>query len=254
MKIAFFDSGVGGLTVLNTALKLIPHHQYLYYADCDNVPYGNKTKEEVKSIVLKAVEFIATQNIQALVIACNTATSVAINELRLLYSFPIIGMEPAVKPAVDNQDKKRILVFATEMTLKEEKFKSLVKKVDSKNVVDYLPLPELVLFAENFEFDENLITDFLKTKLAQIKLDKYETIVLGCTHFPYFINSIKKVIPQTISIIDGNLGTVKHLMRHISPCTEKMNTQIDYFVSGRPAPKEYFEKYLHYLNTSMLND
>ena len=125
MKIGFFDSGIGGLTVLSEALKRLPNHEYLYYADTVHAPYGPKPKEEVREYVFKAIEFLVNEGAQIIVIACNTATSIAVSELRQKYSIPIIGMEPAVKPAIESVENstKRVLVTATPLTLKEEKLK-----------------------------------------------------------------------------------------------------------------------------------
>ncbi len=131
MKIGFFDSGIGGLTVLSEAIKRLPNHEYLYYADTLHAPYGPKPKEEVRGYVFEAIEFLVQQGAQIIVIACNTATSIAIEELRTKYSIPIIGMEPAVKPAIHLKDemKKRVLVTATPLTLKEEKLHRLIQRV-----------------------------------------------------------------------------------------------------------------------------
>ena len=114
MKIGFFDSGIGGLTVLSEALKRLPNHEYLYYADTDHAPYGPKPKEEVREYVFKAIEFLVNEGAQIIVIACNTATSIAVSELRQKYSIPIIGMEPAVKPAIESVENstKRVLVLS----------------------------------------------------------------------------------------------------------------------------------------------
>ncbi|NLA86278.1 MAG: glutamate racemase, partial [Clostridiales bacterium] len=113
MVIGLFDSGVGGITVLSEARKTIKNADFFYYADTKNVPYGTKTKEEVRGYVLNAADFLVSRGAGILVVACNTATSVAIEDLRQKYSIPVIGMEPAVKPAVENHKDKRILVTAT---------------------------------------------------------------------------------------------------------------------------------------------
>ncbi|MDD5457726.1 MAG: glutamate racemase [Candidatus Margulisbacteria bacterium] len=249
-RIAFFDSGIGGLTVLKEALKILPREDYIYYADTEHVPYGTKTKSDIKKYILEAVEFIAGQKVKALVVACNTATSIAINALRQNYSFPIIGMEPAVKPAVEhNGNNKRILVLATPVTLKEEKFQNLVSKVDSEKTVDVLALPELVAYAEQFIFDGKIINPYLKEKLAAYNLAEYSTVVLGCTHFPYYRKNLKEVLPRTINIIDGNLGTVKHLKRlleeRIPQSLNKGKGDIVFYSSGE---KEDSERYLKYLD------
>lgn len=215
MRIGFFDSGIGGITVLHQALKYLPNEDYIFYADTSHVPYGEKTKEEVREYIFNAVDFIASQGVKALVIACNTATSIAVDDLRQKYDFPILGIEPAVKPAIQSCEgkRKKVLVLATNLTLREEKFHNLVKSIDHHEIVESLPLPGLVQFAEEFEFREDKVIPYLKEKLSSFDLKQYGTIVLGCTHFPYFENSIKKIFPEDVDIISGSTGTAKNLKR-----------------------------------------
>lgn len=216
MKIAFFDSGVGGVTVLSEAVKLLPHEDYIYYADTLHVPYGPKPKAEVKGYIVDAVDYLAGCGIKALVVACNTATSVAVSDLRGRYDFPIIGMEPAVKPAVKNTDSgKRVLALATALTLKESKFKDLVSVVDPEHIVDSLPMPELVEFAEQLIFDEAVVVPCLRQKFATLDLSSYGTVVLGCTHFTFFRNSLRQVLAPETDIIDGAEGTLRQLMHKL---------------------------------------
>lgn len=212
MSIAFFDSGIGGLSVLREALSLLPCEKYIYYGDSDHAPYGTKTKEEVKQLTFDAVRFLNGHNIKALVVACNTATSAAVRDLRLEFGFPIIGMEPAIKPAVQKSSDahKRVLVLATPLTLKEEKFQSLVSRFDSEHIVDMLPAPSLVEFAEKFVFEGPEVERYLHEILPP-NIDPYGTLVLGCTHFPLFRKVLQKILPEDIAVIDGNLGTVNHL-------------------------------------------
>lgn len=211
MYIGFFDSGIGGITVLYDSIRLLKNIDYLYYADTDNVPYGIKDKEIVKGYIFKAVDFMVNEGVDGLVIACNTATSIAIRELRSRYQLPIIGMEPAVKPAVEHYGDKRVLVLATPLTLKEDKYEDLVSKVDEANIVDSLPLPELVKYAEGFKFDGEEIKRYLLDKLSRYELSDYGTIVLGCTHFLYFRKLLQEILPVHINLIDGNIGTIRHL-------------------------------------------
>jgi glutamate racemase len=215
MKIGFFDSGIGGMTVLHQALRFLPNEDYLFYADTLHVPYGEKPKEEVREYIFNAVDFMAEQGIKALVIACNTATSIAVDDLRQKYDFPILGIEPAVKPAVQSCEgkRKKVLVLATNLTLREEKFHNLVKSIDHHDIVESLALPGLVELAENFEFREEKVVPYLKEKLSSFDLNQYGTIVLGCTHFPYFENSINKIFTEDIDIISGSIGTAKNLKR-----------------------------------------
>ncbi|MBP3967151.1 glutamate racemase [Paenibacillus lignilyticus] len=213
MKLGFFDSGIGGLTVLAEALRLLPAEDYLYMADTTHVPYGTKSKEEVQTFVFEAVEKMVQQGIDALVIACNTATSIAINELRERYSFPIVGMEPAVKPAVEmnRATGKRVLVLATPLTLQMPKYYALVSRVDQDGIVDSLPLPELVGYCESLQFDRKVMGEYFLAKLAPYDLDRYGIIVLGCTHYPFYTDILRDILPSHIEIVNGNAGTVRRL-------------------------------------------
>jgi len=250
MRIGFFDSGIGGLSVLYEALRQLPREDYLYYADDANVPYGNKSKEEIRCCVFEAVDFLAGMDIKALVVACNTATSVAIQDIRLKYGFPIIGMEPAVKPAVQSVDGKRVLVFATPMTLREPKFIGLLSQVDIHNTVDYLPLQELVAFAEDFQFERAVILSYLKERLKDYDLNRYGAVVLGCTHFPFFKDHIREIFPKGTVIVDGNRGTVLNLKNMLASTgrIQEGHGQVAYYRSGKRVLEDYtMERYLQLL-------
>jgi glutamate racemase len=223
LKIGFFDSGFGGITVLYEALKQLPEEDYIYYGDTINAPYGVKPKDIVRKYILEAVDFIIKQEVNAIVVACNTATSIAIEELRSKYNIPIIGMEPAVKPATEISflKNKRVLVTATPLTIKEEKLKNLIDKLDNEARVDLLALPKLVEFAEALEFNENVVMPYLKKEFSVYDMEQYGTIVLGCTHFPYYRNIFKKLAPKNVDIVDGNQGTINNLKRIIDIKREK---------------------------------
>ncbi len=211
MRIAFFDSGIGGLTVLNEARRFLPMDEYIYYADSQNVPYGTKTKEEVISHVLKAADFLARMNIDALVVACNTASAVAIEDLRARFPFPVIGMEPAIKPAIYQNTGKKILVLATTLTLHEKKLNALLAELDKTEKTEKMAFDPLVVFAESCEFNSPRVRDYLHEKLAAVSADTFETVVLGCTHFVFFRHLIANILGPEIRIIDGNQGTAQHL-------------------------------------------
>ena len=250
MRIGFFDSGIGGLTVLYEALRQLPCEDYLYYADDANVPYGNKSKEEIRCCVFEAVDFLARMDIKALVVACNTATSVAIQDIRLKYGFPIIGMEPAVKPAVESVDGKRVLVFATPLTLCESKFICLLSQVDIHNTVDFLPLQELVTFAEVYQFDQAVIMSYLDGCLKDYDLNRYGAVVLGCTHFPFFKNHIRAFFPKGTIIVDGNRGTVQNLKNMLISMGKihEGHGHVEYYRSGHRVIDDHtMERYLQLL-------
>ena len=213
MKIGIFDSGIGGLSVLHQAMITMPEADYIFYADVDNVPYGEKTKEEVRKLVDHAVGFLVDKGCQAIVLACNTATSAAISYLREKYKLPIIGIEPAVKPAVEHihESGKRVMVVSTPVTAKGEKLKKLVDKYDNKHIVDVVALPKLVRFAQDDDFDSSDVTDYLKSEFAPYNLNDYSELVLGCTHFNYFKDSFSKLFPDDLEMVDGNTGVSNNL-------------------------------------------
>ncbi|GFN34053.1 glutamate racemase [Paenibacillus xylaniclasticus] len=213
MTIGFFDSGLGGLSVLAESLRKLPDQDYLYMADTLHVPYGSKTNAEVKEYVFQAVERMMAEGIDALVVACNTATSIAVEDLRAMYDLPIVGMEPAVKPAVEmnRATGKRVLVTATLLTLTMPRYYALVNRVDEGGIVDSLPLPELVHYCENLQFDPDVMVPYFQSKLAPYNLDDYGIIVLGCTHYPFYADILRSMLPPHIGIVDGNAGTVRRL-------------------------------------------
>ena len=233
MKIAFFDSGIGGLSVLNEAKDRLDA-DFLFYADKDNVPYGEKPKEDILKYVDDAVSFLINEGANAIVLACNTATSVAAKILREKYDLPIIGMEPAIKYALKLNDEKRVLVIATPVTVKGEKMKELIGRVDKAHLTDLLALPKLVTFAEVGEFESDNVTKYLKEKLTPYDFEKYSAVVLGCTHFNYFKDTLRNLLPQSVSLIDGNEGTVNELKRRLdlkkNPSGENST---EYFYSGK---------------------
>ncbi len=236
MKIGIFDSGIGGLTVLHQALLTLPKEDYIYYADTDNVPYGTKRREEIIGFVDQAVEFLVGKGVKAIVIACNTATSTAIDYVRGKYTLPILGMEPAVKPAVAKSNGKRVMVIATPITVREEKLRNLIEQVDDDHRVDLLALPGLVRFAESGLFEGEEVEQYLRQELRNYKLEDYSALILGCTHFNYFKDTYRKIFPGRIAFIDGSVGTVNNLKRILVEKNQLENNHgmVEYYRSGKP--------------------
>jgi glutamate racemase len=239
LRIGFFDSGIGGLTVLAEAMARLPGADLLYFADTASVPYGDKPREVVRTCVFRAVDFLVDQGIEALVVACNTATSVAIEDLRRRHRFPIIGMEPAVKPALlglagaAGGPGSRVLALATDMTLREEKFRSLVERVDAEARVDYLSLQGLVARAEAFQFEPEATAGYLRAATAHLDLAAYGAVVLGCTHFPYYRPQLRALFGPDTALVDGNRGTVNNLCAQLGPrLPEPGDGSVAYFESG----------------------
>jgi glutamate racemase len=217
MRLAFLDSGIGGLTVLGRALAALPADDFIYFADTRHAPYGMKPKADVQAHVLAAADFLSRQSIDALVVACNTATAVAIQALRERFAFPVIGMEPAVKPALIRNTGKKVLVFATSLTLRENKLETLIANLDTGRKVECRELDGLVAFAERFDFDAPSVHAYLAGKFADIRWADYESAVLGCTHFIFYRDAIQRLAGERIGLLDGNVGTVNHLVRVLAP-------------------------------------
>ncbi len=212
--IGVFDSGLGGISVLKEIVKLMPNENYIYYGDSYYAPYGTKNKDEIIERCVQICDYFDSNNVKAIVIACNTATSAAVNVLRDKYkSLPIIGMEPALKPAAQDKKNNNIVVMATNLTLNEEKFNNLMKKYSDTNNIIKMPCPKLVEIVENNQLEENkFIEDTLHEYFSEIDLGTLDAVVLGCTHFVFFKEHLSRMLNERTRIIDGNEGTAKHLM------------------------------------------
>ena len=209
MKIAFFDSGIGGLSVLAEALRRFSGAEFLYFADEDHVPYGTKSRVQIVRLSLDAVGFLVSRGADAVVVACNTATSAAISELRGAFSVPVIGMEPAVKLAADSFGARPTLLIATPLTIAGEKLARLVGRLECETWS--LPLPRLVEFAQDLEFDSPAVRAYLQGELGKFELERLGSLVLGCTHFNYFKDVLREILPPHVRIIDGIDGTLNRL-------------------------------------------
>lgn len=212
--IGVFDSGLGGISVVRQITKDLPHERVLYFGDSANAPYGVKTPDQVKALSFAIMERFVQQGVKAVVIACNTATSAAVNELREHYDIPIIGMEPALKVACDrgNGQRQRIIVAATPLTLREHKFATLMARFDHNHTIFKEPCPQLVQIVESGKLDDRaLVMRSLHGYFDQYDLDTIDAVVLGCTHFVFYRKYFRTLLPDSAAIIDGNEGTVRHL-------------------------------------------
>ncbi len=233
MKIAFFDSGMGGLSVLHHARKILPQEEFIFFADEDNVPYGTKSPEEVLRFVDAAFKFLIAQKVSAIVVACNTATSVAVKAMREKYSLPIIGMEPALKVALDTFPNRKVLVAATAITITGKKIRRLIERLHAENLTELRALPQLVEFAERQEFKSAAVEKYLRGELKDYDFEKFSSLVLGCTHFNYFKDTFREILPAHVKILDGNAGTVNELIRRADLKETSAHSSLEFFYSGR---------------------
>ncbi len=216
--IGVFDSGLGGLSVVRSIRKLLPNENIVYFGDSANAPYGTRTKAEVALLSSNVVNKLLEFKVKAIVIACNTASSAAGALFRSDLDIPIILMEPALKPAVEAFPEGKILVLATAMTLKEEKFQRLYQSYpDAK--VDLMAAGELVEVVENNNFSQT------EAVLKELNVARdYDAVVLGCTHFVFLEKEIQQYF-KAATIIDGNLGTAKHL-KNILQQADMLNAEL----------------------------
>lgn len=214
--IAVFDSGVGGISVLRHLRRLMPGERYLYFGDSANAPYGTKAKDEVEALTFAAARRLMARGVKALVVACNTATSAAIHDLREAYPDTIvIGIEPALKLAYDRYHGGGIGVMATPMTLREEKFEALMHRYDQSCRIYKIPAPGLVELVERGQADSPEAESLLRELFAPYQ-GKLDEVVLGCTHYPFAAKAISRVLGSGVALLDGGDGTARETRRRLA--------------------------------------
>ena len=243
--IGVFDSGVGGISALQAMIRVLPQEHFIYYGDTANAPYGTKETGEVIRIVRQVTDRLLERNIKALVIACNTATGAAAYTLRRELTIPVIGMEPALKPASEVRKNGDVLVLATPLTLHQEKFNLLMEKYGEGAVrVPCTGLMELVE-QEDWQGAET----YLKELFARYDTEKTDAVVLGCTHYVFLKDMIRRMLPEHIVITEGSEGTARQLKRVLARnrlLNENGEGLVELETSGSP---EDLEKLRRLLNT-----
>ena len=232
--VGLLDSGLGGISVLGEALRQLPNEDYVYYGDTANAPYGDKTPEEVLGLVHQAVERLIELRCKAIVIACNTATSVSAGKLRQELALPIIGMEPALKPASLLPGEGKILVMATRVTLALPKFQALMAQYGRDAVP--VPCPGLMELVEQ-EANEQA-RRYLLELLHPYDLRTVDAVVLGCTHYVFLRPLLREILPENVQVLDGNEGTARQLRRVLTEndllCARETPGKITLETSGAP--------------------
>jgi len=215
--VAVFDSGVGGIGVLREVKRALPRENLLYFGDDAMAPYGERPTKEIRSLVLGHADRLL-RSAKALVLACNTATAVAAKELRERYpTVPIIGMEPAIKPALTVAKHPRILILATSTTLREKKLQTLLAAHASDASFYKCAAPGLVHLVEAGLADSPEADRYLGTLLAPFLGERRpDAVVLGCTHFPFAKAAILRVLGANMPLFDGALGTARELARQLT--------------------------------------
>ena len=253
MKIGIFDSGIGGLSLLYELASRLPDASFLYYADSENAPYGERSANEIVALTERAVLFLFDRGADAIALACNTATAAAAKPLRAKYPDRLIfGMEPAINEAAKNIREGKILAAATPLTLIGEKYHSLLSKTGAEGRTVSLPLPMLVRYAEDELFGKSMpkcdgAHDYIRERVSSVaEVEDISAVVLGCTHFIYFTDLFRRLTPDC-PIFNGISGTAAHVIKTLGvaeppvPCRADpcdVMTRTEFYVSGKDADKK----------------
>lgn len=213
--IGIFDSGVGGLSVARQVRNALPNENIIYLADTFHAPYGDKSQEFIEQRSVAAVEFLLQKGAKAIVVACNTATVSAIQQLRSQFSIPIIGIEPGVKPAISATNSRVIGVLATEQTLLSRSFANLAVRFSAESSIEIQPCPGLVEQVENMDIESTKTYELLQRYIHPLLKKGADTIVLGCTHYAYLSPAIEDICGHGVEIINTHAAVAKEVSRRV---------------------------------------
>ncbi|MFZ0597343.1 MAG: glutamate racemase, partial [Flavobacterium sp.] len=234
--IGVFDSGIGGTSIWSAIHELLPNEKTIYLADSKNAPYGQRSKEEIVALSKKNVDFLLEMNCKLIVVACNTATTNAILELRADYDIPFIGIEPAIKPAANNSKTQVIGILATKGTLNSELFNKTAEMFQNTTIIEQVG-HGLVQLIEDGNLNSPEMTQLLESYLQPMIDANIDYLVLGCSHYPYLIPQIKKILPEHIQIIDSGEAVARqtqNVLREKVGFTDTQNTDPLFYVNSNP--------------------
>jgi glutamate racemase len=213
--VGVFDSGVGGLSVLTEIRDILPAESLLYVADSGHVPYGEKSTDYIRQRSRILADFLLGQGAKALVVACNTATAAAVNDLRSLFEVPVIGMEPAVKPAALATRSGVVGVLATTGTLQSAKFAALLDRFAGSVRVVTQPCPGLVECVERGELDGPELEALLRSYTQPLLAEGCDTLILGCTHYPFLRPLLRRLVPENVTLVDTGAAVARQLRQRL---------------------------------------
>ena len=210
--IGLFDSGVGGLSIWKDVAHLLPLENTIYLADSKNAPYGPKSKEEIIALSCKNTEALIAMGCKLIIVACNTASTNAIKVLREKYDIPFVGIEPALKPAVIKSNTKVIGILATQGTISSELFANRVAEYKDTTIIEQVGYG-IVDLIEKGEMQSPKMTALLEEYLKPMIAHNIDYLVLGCTHYPFLLAQIRKILPESITIIDSGAAVAKQTQK-----------------------------------------
>ena len=243
--IGVFDSGIGGTSIWSAIHDLLPNEKTIYLADSKNAPYGQRTKEEIVALSKKNVDLLLEMGCKLIVIACNTATTNAIRELRATYDIPFIGIEPAIKPAANNSKTQVIGILATKGTLNSELFNKTAEMFQHTTIIEQVG-HGLVQLIEDGNLNSPEMTQLLESYLQPMIDANIDYLVLGCSHYPYLIPQIKKILPDHIQIIDSGEAVARqtqNILREKVGFSDNQKSEPEFYVNSNPAVLESILNY-----------
>lgn len=249
--IGIFDSGCGGISFLNEAKHVLPNYKFIYLADFANAPYGTKSQNEILNLTIACGRMLYKKGVCAIVMACNTATTLGVVKLREELNIPIISMEPAIKPALENTDKK-ILCLATQATVRQDRYLKLVERLNAQNRVISLGASSLVEIVDSGNIKQEDVADAMDEILSGCDIRGIGAVVLGCTHFIFLKDEISNYLSDkfglTLPFYDGNLGTarqLKRVLRERNLYTPMGNGQVEFHSTNGKIDllKKYFKQW-----------
>lgn len=235
--IGLFDSGIGGTSIWKEIHSLLPHENTIYLADSKNAPYGQRSKDEIISLSIKNTAYLLEQGCKMIVVACNTATTNAIKELRAEFDVPFIGIEPAIKPAAISTKTGAIGILATKGTLNSDLFHKTVSGFKDVTVIEQVGY-NLVSLIEDGKLNSPEIKELLEKYMQPMTEANIDHLVLGCSHYPYLIPQIKEILPEGVKIIDSGEAVARQtrniLKMHNMLNTSDTNATLRFYTNSNP--------------------
>jgi glutamate racemase len=256
--IGIFDSGLGGISCLGQAIHMLPSERFVYFGDSGKPPYSLLSETDARQLCIEACDFLVEKGVKAIVIACNTATYLAVSEIRKKYEIPVLGMEPAVKVAADYGPNGKIVILATGMTLKSRMVDNLIDRYGQGLEIVKLPFREGITLVESGVISGPEMEACIRKSFADLDPRSISSVVLGCTHFGFLAQSVKKVLGDHVRIADGNEGTIRNLKKILEKVdllnseTTPAGRAFEIYNSGGPEfienSKAMLKEHLAYLN------
>lgn len=252
LPIGIFDSGLGGVSVLRECVRILPHEDFLYFGDDLNAPYGTRSEDEIRELSIACADFLCGMGCKLIVVACNTATSVAIQMIRDRHSIEVVSMEPAVKPASEKHAHGAIAVFATPATLHQRRYRLLVERLGLEKRVRDIACADLAGLIEKGDPESDEVRTYIRGRMGQLKdAGPVSSIVIGCTHYTFVSHVIEEearaAIEGACEVFDGVYGTARRvrqlLVRDNLLSAREEPGEIRFFSSGGEVAVEKMRRF-----------